>query len=563
MRYALALLVLTSLLLRAEAVPFDFRGNDTLESRELYDALGFGLPYFYQFWKEAPALDPFRSDAYARALEAYYKSRGFYHTRVRVATDETMLTFVVDEGPAVEVADVTLLSPWPLQEQLELEVSERFDAQTFVEDKQRLMTFASDRGYCNAELHAKAWIDNEENRAYLLYELDPKAACRFGKIETGETPGIAPWLSRSFLRFKEGDRYSSEKIRQSYDMLYAQSGVAKAVIEEGDHNGSSVPITLHVSAREEPVRFRAGIGMSSDEGVVLQAGIIHRNLWENLKTLSLDGRYSQIKEEIKSTFTMPLPDHNLLGVTLGYKNEKFEGYQERSNYLTPYLQQYDQPHAFKEGLLLDHALTYASSDETLFPESELTVTSLFFNWKYDIRNKLLEPTRGYYLFSNLQGSLESALSDSTYMKALVGGGRLFSRGSHVFALKAQLGSIRLYQGDLPSSYRFYAGGMNSNRAYAYRMLGPTNSDGDPIGFQSLFEGTAEYRFPLYGPLRGVLFNDTTLIGQDYLPDQNRPYVAVGTGLRYATPVGPFAIDIGCDAKDPSQYAIHFHIGELF
>jgi len=105
--------------------------------------------------------------------------------------------------------------------------------------------------------------------------------------------------------------------------------------------------------------------------------------------------------------------------------------------------------------------------------------------------------------------------------------------------------------------------MNSNRAYAYRTLGPTNSDGDPIGFQSLFEGSAEYRFPIYGPLRGVVFNDTTLIGQDYLPDQNRPYVAAGTGLRYATPIGPFAIDIGCDVKDPSQYAVHFHIGELF
>ena len=163
------------------------------------------------------------------AIRSYYES----------VSDAQGLVFVVDEGVAVEVADVTLLSPWPLKAELELEEHERFDAETFVADKQRLMTLASDRGYCNAELRAKAWIDNEENRAYLLYELDPKEVCRFGKIETGESPGIAPWLSRSFLRFKEGERYSSEKIRQSYDMLYAQSGVAKAVIEEGDHNGSS------------------------------------------------------------------------------------------------------------------------------------------------------------------------------------------------------------------------------------------------------------------------------------------------------------------------------------
>jgi translocation and assembly module TamA len=105
--------------------------------------------------------------------------------------------------------------------------------------------------------------------------------------------------------------------------------------------------------------------------------------------------------------------------------------------------------------------------------------------------------------------------------------------------------------------------MNSNRAYAYRTLGPKNAQGDPTGFKSLAEATAEYRFPIFGDLRGVVFNDVTLIGQDYLPDQNKPYIAVGTGLRYKTPIGPFAIDVAIDIKDTSQYAVHFHIGELF
>lgn len=116
---------------------------------------------------------------------------------------------------------------------------------------------------------------------------------------------------------------------------------------------------------------------------------------------------------------------------------------------------------------------------------------------------------------------------------------------------------------MPSSYRFYAGGANSNRAYAYRKLGPSNKRGDPTGFHSLSESTAEYRFPIAGALRGVVFSDVTLIGQEYLPDQNKPYIALGTGARYSTPIGPFAIDIAMDIKDTSQYAVHFHIGELF
>jgi outer membrane translocation and assembly module TamA len=106
--------------------------------------------------------------------------------------------------------------------------------------------------------------------------------------------------------------------------------------------------------------------------------------------------------------------------------------------------------------------------------------------------------------------------------------------------------------------------MNSNRAYTYRDLGPKNRDGDPIGFSSLSEGTLEYRFPIYQEFRGVLFSDLTFASQNFLPDYaNDGYWGVGAGIRYVTPVGPIAIDVGIDPDDFGQYAIHFRIGELF
>jgi outer membrane translocation and assembly module TamA len=73
----------------------------------------------------------------------------------------------------------------------------------------------------------------------------------------------------------------------------------------------------------------------------------------------------------------------------------------------------------------------------------------------------------------------------------------------------------------------------------------------------------EYRFPIYQEFRGVLFNDVTVISDNYIPDYNTPYWGVGLGLRYKTPIGPISLDIGVDPEDTSQYAIHFRIGELF
>jgi translocation and assembly module TamA len=561
-RYGLVLLFFT-FVLSAKTLPFYFSGNEELSERELYSALGFEKPYFYQFWRDDPTLNDGNLELYKGVLLEYYRSKGFYHTSVQIGINDERIIYRIKEKTSITVADISIISSLNFDDVLSLHVKDRFDAGAFVTDKKSILSYAQDKGFCNAKLEAKAWIDNEDNQAFILYELEKGTICHFGKIDVTDSAGFDPWLIESFLRFKEGDAYSGEKIRQSYDLLYAQGGLVKATIEPKEHNDSKVPIDLYVSRRDEPIRFRAGIGVNSDEGLVLQGGVIHRNFLDNLKTLSLDARYSQIKQVIKTTFTMPLPDHNLFGTTLGYKNEVFEGYKEKNTYITPYLQQYDQPHSFKEAVLIENVSTYDSKDQELFAQSDLLISSLVLNWKYDIRNKLLEPTRGFYLFADVQGSYLSNLSDATYLKALIGGAYIFSYRQHVFGIKSSLGSIRLYDGDLPASYRFYAGGMNSNRAYSYRMLGPKNDVGDPIGFHSLSESTAEYRFPVYGNVRGVLFSDVSLIGQDYLPDQHKPYVALGTGLRYATPIGPFAIDVALDVKDPSQYAVHFHIGELF
>ncbi len=562
MKYGIFLILLTCKLI-SSTLPLYFSGNKILNDRELYSSIGIEQPYFYQFWKDEAKLRVSNSQFYKKVLLDYYRSKGFYHTKIDVNIDDKKIVYKIKENKYINVADISIISSLDFKEILNLHVGDRFEAGAFVKDKKAIILYAQDKGFCNAKLKAKAWIDNEDNQAYLLYELDRAEICYFGDIKVTDSANFNPWLIKSFLRFKEGEKYSTEKIRQSYDLLYAQGGLAKATIQTKEHNGTRVPIDLYVSRRKEPIRFRVGLGLNSDEGFVAQGGVIHRNFLDNLKTLSLNARYSKIKQELKSTFTMPLKDHNLFGTTMGYKNEKFDGYKEKSTYLTPYIQQYDQPHSFKEAVLIDNAITYDSSDLELFSESNLFITSLLFDWKYDIRDKILEPTKGHFLFANLQGSYKSGISDSTYLKALIGGAKLFPYHQSVFGIKASIGSIRLYDGALPSSYRFYAGGMNSNRAYAYRTLGPKNIQGDPIGFHSLAEATTEYRFEVAGALRAVVFSDVTLIGQDYLPDQNKPYVAVGTGLRYKTPIGPFAIDIATDIKDTTQYAIHFHIGELF
>lgn len=117
---------------------------------------------------------------------------------------------------------------------------------------------------------------------------------------------------------------------------------------------------------------------------------------------------------------------------------------------------------------------------------------------------------------------------------------------------------------------FYSGGPNSNRGYPFRGVGPQGPLGfllpatvrcvnstnpninpnnpeclRPLGGLTLWEASAEVRFPILGPLRAATFVDASDLVQDVAKiGFNYPHISPGLGLRYATPVGPVRVDVG-------------------
>ncbi|MDD5053652.1 MAG: BamA/TamA family outer membrane protein [Sulfuricurvum sp.] len=559
------LFITTSILLLAAPLPLVFIGNKKLSDSALYEALGLHKPYAIEIWEDKPAIEPIAITQSISALSSFYRAKGFYHAKITSDTKEEKIIFTIEENNPILISDITINSPINIKSAISLHTDEPFDQEAFSASKSEIKKRYGQAGYCNGSFNSKAWVDIEQDKAYLLFEATPGEACTFGTIVADSTPNIDGNLTASMLRFKEGDPYSIEAIRLSYEGLYAQEGITRVVINDNERIGNSVPITLNIEEDERPIRFTAGAGYSSDQGFAAQSGIKHRNFLGNLKTLSLDAKYSQIKQEASSTISMPLQNRAVLGAQLGYTNEIFSGYKSRSTFEKFTAKYQDIPASAMVGFLLDQVKTYDSQDTTTFPDNKLSLVSPIGELNYDKRDKPLDPTKGYWLNATAMGSLFTPqISDATYFKTLLSGAYIKSFDTQVIATRVKWGTLRVYDGSVPSSYRFYAGGMNSNRAYTYRNLGPKNSDGDPIGFYTLLEGTAEYRFPIYGLFRGVLFSDLTFASQTYIPNYATDgYWGVGAGLRYVTPVGPVAFDVGVDPNDVTQYAIHFRIGELF
>jgi len=129
---------------------------------------------------------------------------------------------------------------------------------------------------------------------------------------------------------------------------------------------------------------------------------------------------------------------------------------------------------------------------------------------------------------------------------------------------------------VPLPERFFAGGADSLRAFAFNEAGPrdtgapitpggpsSQATGFPMGGNALFANNVELRFPLIGEnIQGVLFHDmgnvfsslsdmSLRFHQHNLQDFDYTVHAAGIGLRYRTPVGPVRVDLAYTLNPPS------------
>jgi outer membrane protein assembly factor BamA len=153
----------------------------------------------------------------------------------------------------------------------------------------------------------------------------------------------------------------------------------------------------------------------------------------------------------------------------------------------------------------------------------------------------------------------------------------------VFARATRIGVESSY-GDfqiVPLPERFFAGGGNSHRGFSINQAGPRDpTTGSPLGGNAMFVNNLEMRFPpVTVPFVGdnvsfAVFHDLGNVfssGKDMLKnliqlnqrdrnqcltlqatqcDLNYMSHAIGTGVRYNTPIGPVRIDFGYNLNPP-------------
>ena len=560
----LATLLLSSLLC-AQELTLILKGNRHFSDSELYKAASIEMPFFSSILQKNPKISTEESQKIALTIKNYYKYRGFFHASTSSSIQNDKIVITVLENAPLIIADMTIDSKLNVESQIPFKVGDIFDSEKFTQSKKNIKIFYGDNSYCKIELYAKAWVDIETNKVYLTYNTNEYKKCIIDSISITSTKNIDTKIVKSLLYVKKGDNFSSKRIKESYDSLYASGGIAKATINTHiDENSNKVALSIEVQENDKPTRLETGLGFSTDEGAMVSLGVENKNFFGNLKTLGLNTRITKKKQNIQLNFNMPLPHRNVAGANGGYANEIFNGYKEDRAFANIYLSHRKKPHILTESIVFDNSNTYDSEDKTLFPEGKTFITSPKIRWNYDTRDDILSPKKGYFFHAELMGSIESIVSEASYYKTKIKGGYILPIKRSILAFQATFGHLDIYEGEVPASYRFYAGGVNSNRAYTYNSLGPKNSKGDPAGFNTVFETTIEYRYPIHDNFKGVVFNDNTFIADSPVENYNGGYYSLGVGIRYETPIGPLALDVGFDVDNPQKnYAFQFRIGEVF
>jgi translocation and assembly module TamA len=182
------------------------------------------------------------------------------------------------------------------------------------------------------------------------------------------------------------------------------------------------------------------------------------------------------------------------------------------------------------------------------------------NWLQSLSNNTQRPTEGRRLRFDVSGSYENPLSDVSFARALFDGVWLKPLPwNGIFTGRMSLGAMTVSKFDnLPTSYRFFAGGINSVRGYDYKELGAKDAFGNVVGGKFLSVVSAEYDQILFEDYGIAAFVDS---GNAFNLDKVRMKTGVGLGLRWYSPIGAIRIDFAIPLNEAnSGYQIYFAAG---
>ena len=563
--------------LPSHKIQFVIVGEKHLDESDLQNAMGVDVKSKFEFWKEYnPVIPDKLIPTLQDSLRSYLDSEGYYDATYTIETTKTDVIVTIKEDEAVKIHDINITSDYDISELVTFEKDEIFTAKKFISIKGKIVEAMMKEGYCSYDLDSKAYVDLDKHEADLKYVLKKGGVCTFGKISVKGTETVRDEVIISRVRAREGQRFSTERIQESYDALYALDAFDVVAVKYDRKFYNVVPIDIAVSDVTKPWYFLGGVGYDTNVGARVQTEIVRKNFMGNAKKLRVRLQYSMIEQLAEvSIFTPALfgfSDYYFdLFSKVGYSNLEYTGFMEEKAYAQAFLTYTNEQLELNAGFALENINISLLND---YDEEKLTnaiepgtffLAYPFLRFVLDERDSKLNPKYGYYVSGAVEYGIPYDADASEYLKYYLEGRAIYTFSSLTLAAVAKAGIVDQRQNHIPESKLFFAGGAYSNRAYGYKRVGvifsPTRYGID--GALTMANLSLEADHPIVGDIYGAVFTDNTMLTINSYDFTGPILSSAGVGVRYMTPIGPIKVDVAANVQDVSQYGIQFQIGQSF
>ncbi|WP_428356183.1 autotransporter assembly complex protein TamA [Methyloprofundus sp.] len=496
---------------------------------------------------------------------------GFYHPQTTKTLnwldDCWESSFIIEPGPPmiIDAIDVQVLGPGAeelffseILRNMSIKVGDTLNQGAYEQLKRKLKNRADAKGYFDSVFALKRLaVDPDTNTATIQLHMQTGQRYYISQIDV-EKSALHTNFSRKFLTLKAGQAYDRARIFESHQLLDT-SGYFKGIELKYEHNQAQdyqAPLIIKLSNLPRHV-MSAGVGYDTDLGVRLSAG--YRNRYINksghqfVSNLNLSLKKSNLVMEYILPLSNPLKDRLSFFSGISYENTtnvnsgKLDVGVRLSN-------------RFYGQLILAEQLKFVAehfrnSNADPFQTQILLVPGISLsNVRAEKKDNYLE---GYKYMIKLDGAHRSVGSSVSFIqtKLHIKGAYPTFLGGRILA-RIDLGATAVDNfEDLPTSYRFYAGGDNSVRGYDYKSIGQRDASGEVIGGQFLTTASLEYEQRVYGNWSLAAFVDA---GDAFTRDLDIQ-LGVGLGVRWYSLVGPLRIDLAVPSEDFGDVHVHFSL----
>ena len=380
-------------------------------------------------------------------------------------------------------------------------------------------------------------------------------------------PVIVPRVAR----LKPGQEYDQKDIDDAQKRL-AGTGYFDSAFIFVDPAGDPEAVPVQVTVKEAPrKKVVFGVGFTTDGGPHASIEYADQRVpgigWRSVNKLQIEQR-----NPFAETAWTSIPDE--AGWRWGALG-RFEQLDDKELVTTAERLRFGKS---RNGDKFDHNVYVQFDRASVRGSGTVTTTaadigdgsalSVNYVWTGRYFDSLPYPTRGYGLGAEIGGGYTTSQPYQPFL-------RLQGRGLGIVPLPGTLGRLALraeaaaIEGSsdarIPGTLLFKTGGDNSVRGYAFRTIGLDRANGVVAPGRYLAVASVELQRPYRSDGQPTAFENTFFVDMGDVankPNDLRPKIGVGTGVRVRTPIGPLtaAVAYGLDSR---KFRLHLTVGFTF